>query len=115
MADETWPATLPPPDWDSEEQYYKPQRKAEFEANYIQVYPRASRGRLQLTLKWKVMTETQYQALKSFFDDNQGKSFTWTHPIAETTHTCVFSGDRLVSTPYTAAKRRNVQCPIEEV
>lgn len=112
---EDWPATLPPPDEGLEEEYYKPQTKTEFEANYIQVYPRASRGRGRWPLGWGYMDETDYQTLETFFDANQGCMFTWIHPIKATTHTCVFSSDSIKSKWRSAGGRASVQCPIEEV
>lgn len=110
-----WPSALPPPDWGTEEEAYLPQAKSEFEANYIQVYPTASRLRQRWPLKWGLLSETDYQALLTFFAANQGCMFTWTHPIAASSHVCVFSGDSIKSTPHAPGWRRNVQCHIEEV
>ena len=110
-----WPSTLPPPDEGIEEEVYKPQTKSEFQANYIQVYPRASRGRGRWPLAWGTMTETEYQALEVFFVANQGCMFTWPHPITSVQHTCVFSADSIKSKWRSAGGRSDVQCPIEEV
>ena len=98
-----------------EEEYYKPQTKTEFGANYAQVFPRATRGRGKWALVWGLLSETDYQTLQAFFAANQGCMFTWTHPIAATTHTCVFTADSIKSKWYSAGWRANVQCPIEEV
>jgi hypothetical protein len=111
-----WPSTLPPPDEGLEEEFYKPQTRTEFEANYPQVYPRASRGRRKWPLSWSLMeNESDYQALEAFFDANQGCMFTWTHPLTSAVHTCVFSADSVKSKWRSAGGRTDVQCPIEEV
>jgi hypothetical protein len=110
-----WPSTLPLPDWDCEEEDYKPQIKDEFEANYVQTGPAASRSRSKFPLGWHLMTEAEYQILKAFRDANQGSCFTYTHPIAATSHVCVFTGNSIKSKWGPVGHRSDVQCPIEEV
>lgn len=112
---DTWPATLPPPDRDCDEDYYKPQIRDEFEANYVQTGPAATRGRYKLSNKWKLMAEDDFQTLKTFFDGHQGQAFTYTHPITEESLVCIFSTDYIRSKWYSAGWRSEVQCPIEEV
>jgi hypothetical protein len=109
-----WP-TLPPPDTGIEEEFYKPQRKIEFEANYVQTAPRATRGRRRFPLGWELMTEAEYQALETFFNANQGGSFTFTHPLRSTTHACVFSADSIKHKWRSGGWVQGVQCPIEEL
>ena len=110
-----WPSNISPPDWDCEEEYYKPQIKDEFEANYVQVGPAASRGRSKFPLAWHLMSEAEYQTLLAFFAANQGSAFTYTHPIAATSHVCVFSANSIRSKWHSVGWRSDVQCPIEEV
>ncbi|HSW38147.1 MAG TPA: hypothetical protein VLL97_01495 [Acidobacteriota bacterium] len=111
-----WPAsTLPSPDFGIQEDYYKPQTKLEFEANYMQVAPRATRGRRRLPLTWRLMTEAEYQILEAFFAANQGAPFTFTHPITNVSGTYVFSGDSVGSEWASAGWRGGVKCPIEEL
>jgi hypothetical protein len=112
-----WPsiATLPPPSEGVEEDYYKPQLKNEKEGNYIQTRLRATRSRSVFPLKWNYLTEVEYQALKTFFDTNQGLIFVYTHPIEGTTHNCVFSTNSIRGAWLSAGGRANVQCPIEEI
>lgn len=110
-----WPS-IANPSKGFDEEYYLPQAKSEFEANYVQTRKIATRGRHQFALVWNQMSETDYQTLKTFFDTNQGSSFTWTHPISGTSYTCVFSGDSIKSKPGVyPGYRTNVSCPIEEL
>jgi hypothetical protein len=110
-----WPSSsLPAPDEGVEEEFYKPQIRNEKEANYIQVRPRSTRGRRIFPLTWARMTEANYQTLESFFIANQGLVFTYTHPVTNVTHNCVFSADS-VKAKWKAGWRTGIQCPIEEV
>ncbi|MCE5265670.1 MAG: hypothetical protein LLG97_19350 [Deltaproteobacteria bacterium] len=109
-----WP-TLPSPDTGTKEAVYKPQLKLEFEANYIQSAPRATRHRRRFPLTWELMTEAEYQILEAFFLANQGGSFTYTHPIRSTSHTCVFSADSIEHKWRSGGWVGGVSCPIEEI
>ena len=115
MADPVWPSTMPLPDEGVEEEFYKPQRKMEFEANYGQTGPRATRGRRRFPLAWNYLSETDFQTLEAFFNTNQGSSFTYTHPIRSTTHTCVFATDSIKHKWRAAGGVAEVKCPIEEL
>ncbi|HSV27247.1 MAG TPA: hypothetical protein VLH60_05080 [Sedimentisphaerales bacterium] len=110
-----WPTMLPPPSQGVEEELYRPQIRAEFEANYIQTRPRASRGRRRFPLSWKIMSEDDYRMLETFFLTNQGASFEYTHPITANKHTCVFAGDSISARWMSGGRRADVRCPIEEV
>jgi hypothetical protein len=113
---ETWPSTIQKADVGTDEEYYKPQDSTEFEANYIQVRPQALRGRLNLPGHgWSRMTESEFQILQSFFDANQGATFTYTHPITGVAHTCVFMCDRIKSKWGKPGWRTDIQCPIAEL
>ncbi|HSW39593.1 MAG TPA: hypothetical protein VLL97_08900 [Acidobacteriota bacterium] len=112
----SWPSSLPPPDWGLEEEYYKPQLKMEFEANYGQSRPKATRGQDRWgNLGWGILEEAHYQTLKAFFSVNQGSVFLWTHPITGVSHNCRFSADSIKSSFGFPGWRKNVQCPIEEI
>ena len=111
----SWPFTLPQPTIGIEEEHYKPAKKTEFEANYTQTRLTASRSRKKFPLNWKYLSETDYQTLETFFDNNQGSMFYWTHPITSVTHNCTFSGDTIKSKWHTKTGRTDIQCPIEEV
>jgi hypothetical protein len=111
---EQWPNTLPPPDKGTQEGFYKPQRKLEFEANYVQTAPRATRGRRRFELKWQILTESEYQTLEGFFDANQGTAFEYVHPLRGTTHMCVFSSDEIKHQWRSGDQVGVVECQIEE-
>jgi hypothetical protein len=111
MAD--WPS-IDNPDYGLDEEYYKPQVRQEFEANYVQSRPRSTRGRSRWALHWDLLSEADYQTLLAFFAANQGGVFTWIHPISSASYTCRFSGDVLKSR-IVMPDCRAVDCPIEEV
>jgi len=112
----TWPSTLPPPSSGIDEEYYRPQERMDFEANYVQVASKSLRGKKRWPdFGWEILTETEYQILESFFDANQGGSFTFTHPITGVSHTCIFSADSVKGKLGAGGIRTNVRCPIEEL
>lgn len=110
-----WP-TLPTPSWGLEEEYYKPQVRTEFEQNYVQSRPAVTSGKHRWpNLGWSLLSETDYQSLETFFETNQGNSFTFTHPMSGVSYTCRFSSDSIRSRFKSPGWRMDVQCPIEEV
>lgn len=111
----SWPSTLPKPSYGFGEEFYKPQIKTEFEANYGQSRPSVTRSRRRWTLVWKMLSEANYQILRAFFDANQGGAFTWTHPASGASYSCRFSSDSIKSQLIYVGWRSDVQCPIEEV
>jgi len=98
-----------------EEEYYLPQKRTDFEANYVQTRKSVTRGRGKWPLVWNILSEANYQTLLTFFKANQGNSFTWIHPVSSVSYTCIFSADsikgKIGKYPNT---RESVQCPIEE-
>lgn len=112
MAD--WPGISPPSEDGFEETTYKPKVRTETEANYTIVRPKVSRARKRWKLSWPLMTEADYQLLDAFFNQYQGSSFTWQHPVTSTNYTCVFSGDSLTSS-FVVTGYRSVSCDIEEL
>ena len=111
-----WPSSLPTPSWGLEEEYYKPQAKVEFEANYVQSRPTLTRGRDRWgNLGWALLSEAEYQTLKTFFDENQGSIFTFVHPMSGVSYSCRFTPDSIKSKYKSPGWRADVQCPIEEI
>ena len=92
---------------------YLPQVKNEFEANYVQSRPRATRAVERWNLGWEALPEADFQTLRTFFVANQGGLFTWTHPVTSTVYTCRFSGNGLKYS-FAYPGHRRVECPIEE-
>lgn len=103
------------PDFKTTPVFYKPRVQTEFEGNYIQSRARATRGRHKWTLNWSYMSETNYQTLETFFNDNIGNSFTWTHPVTSTSYTCVFGSDNITCDEQIPGFRSGVSIQIEEV
>lgn len=110
-----WPAALPSPSLGMSEEIYLPQLKSEFEANYIQSRPRATREIRRWNLKWNAMSESNYQTLETFFIANQGSSFTWPHPVTATNYSVRFSDDNIKSSFNNSPGYRAVEVNIEEV
>ena len=96
---------------------YLPTVRTEFEGNYVQSRLRTTRARRQWSLKWNVMTETDYQTLRAFFLSYQGSAFNWIEPVTSTPYVCRFSNDTLTSTHIDkgAEHYRSVELNIEEV
>jgi hypothetical protein len=95
---------------------YKPQIKMEFEANYVQTRPAGSRTRRRFNLKWDALTSADFNTLATFFDTNQGGSFTITAPPPDSTsYTCVFATDEIGFKFNNRTHYFDVTCPIEEL
>lgn len=109
----TWPS-ISNPDFGMTEETYLPVVRTEKEANYVQIRKRTTRSRGRWNLSWKAMLEADYQSLLTFFEANQGTSFTWTHPKSAVSYTCVFSEDSLTSR-IISPTRRSVNVVIEEL
>ena len=74
---------------------HKAQNKGNFEAGYVQSVVRNTRGRYRFILNWKNMPIDELVILETYFENNQGSTFSWTHPITETTYTVRFSTDEI--------------------
>jgi hypothetical protein len=90
----TWPA-IAAPTFTTGGAIYRPQIRTEFEGNYVQSRPRATRATRRWTLVWNAMTEAHYQLLDAYFIANIGVTFSWTEPITTTSYTVRFSEDSL--------------------
>lgn len=108
-----WPS-ISQPSYNSGEEYYRPQIKTEFEANYAQSRPSATRSIFRWSLKWESMSATDYSTLKTFFNTNQGNSFTWIHGITNVSYTVRFSENSLKA-QYVNPDYVRVEVNIEEV
>lgn len=109
----SWPSIIKP-SIPLEEETIKAQLRTEFEAGYVHSRARDTRARTRWNLKWKSMSETDYQTLKSFFESNVGGSFTWTHPVSSASYTVRFTTEVLTGhVPLNG--RREVAVGLEEV
>lgn len=73
----------------------KKQIRSDFSAGYVQSRPLWTRMRKQFELSWSTMKSSDLSTLESFFESNQGGSFTWTHPETGASYTCLFSDDSI--------------------
>lgn len=71
------------------------QLRDEFEAGYVQSRKRDTRGRRRWMLEWKGMPEADFSTLMTFFEANQGGTFTWTNPETSTGYTVRFAEDEI--------------------
>lgn len=108
----TWPASLPNPSR-LREVPKKGQIRAEFEAGYTQSRAKWTRTRRLFELEWLALTESEKSTLDTFFDNNLGGTFTWTHPVNETSYTVRFTDDELDET-YVPIGRWRVRLRLEE-
>lgn len=107
-----WPS-IAKPDFPMEEERSFPVLRSEFESGAVQTRLRFSKKRLIANLSWAAMTEANYGTLETFFDANQGLTFTWTHPVTSVAYTMRFKGDSLQSS-HIANGRRTVTVGLEE-
>ena len=73
----TFPATLPKPSIGSGGEVHKAQVRTPFEGGYVQSRAKYTRTRKRFSLRWKALTEAQFEILENFFDANQGGSFNY--------------------------------------
>lgn len=91
----------------------KKQQRSEFDAGYVQSRPLWTRTRKKWKLDWSAMSMTDLDTLQTFFSDNQGGEFTWTHPETGVSYTARFSNDSFESNRVSAGFYR-VTIEIEE-
>lgn len=65
------------------------------EAGYVSTRAKWTSSKKHFALSWDGMYSADKATLETFFNTNQGTTFTWTHPELDTSHTCLFSDDSL--------------------
>lgn len=111
MAD--WPLTVAP-SYGMEEEYYKPQIRAEFENGAVTSRARATKGKRRWPrLTWPALSAADWATLQAFFESKQGATFTWPHPRTAVVHTVRFSGNSL-SASYNLPGRVAITLGLEE-
>jgi len=76
----------------------RPVHRTSFEANYQQVIRKAVRSRRIWTTEWKnsiLLTSTEFNLIRTFFNSYQGEYFDWVHPYTSVTHSVTFNADEL--------------------
>lgn len=89
-----WPS-IAQPTYTTGGETYLPQIRTEFEGNYVQSRPRATRAIRRWTLVWKSMTDGDFSSLESAFISDMGTTFSWTEPVTSTSYTVRYSTDSL--------------------
>ena len=77
-----------------------PAYSTEKEGPYVQQRRKWSKAKKVFLLEWDekcALTEADYQLLETFFLDNQGLAFTWTHVATAVSYTVMFIQDSLDS------------------
>jgi len=95
----------------------KGQLKSEFDAGYVQSRPKFTRSRKHFELSWNVMTDADKETLETFFDNNLGDTFTWDHPLADSSdssYTVRFVEDELQAGYILGTNHWKVQLTLEE-
>lgn len=111
----SYPSTLPAPRANMSGSVYLPQVRDEMENGSVATRKRFTKAREKLTgFGWDYLTEAQYEALREFFLEVQGGSFTWTHPVRGTTYTLLSSADELIYQHNPGGGYANVEWPLEE-
>lgn len=73
----------------------KPARKVEFEGGYQQQRPKFTRKYKTFEFEHKFLNDAQAQELETFFDNNQGLEFEFTHPKTLEAFNVTFQMDSL--------------------
>lgn len=91
----------------------KAQIRSDFEAGYVQSRAQWTRSRKIFELSWANMTNSDKETLETYFDNNLGSTFSWTHPYTDTTYTVRFAEDQ-ISAEYIHVGYWNVEVILEE-
>jgi hypothetical protein len=92
-----YPVT-PKPFMDSVFETRKEAIQTESEAAYIMSRPRCTRSKELFTLNYRGLTLEQFQSLRTFFLENQGKNFTFLSPFDGIIYSTTFNMDSIKPT-----------------
>lgn len=107
-----WPS-IPNPSYPFNESIQKRQIKSDFESGHVLSRAAATVSKRAFELRWNALPEADYTTLETFFKDNIGLTFTWTHPVTAEVITVRFSEDKIESSiPFTG--HRSVKLMLEE-
>lgn len=90
----SWPSTLPIPEG-IEETLSKPTQSSSNLTGYTEHSQENVITTKTFNISWGMLTSTEKETLITFFADNMGGNFSWTHPVSETDYTVVFVDDTL--------------------
>lgn len=89
----SWPSISTPAKVN--EAIVKVAHRSSSEAGYVHTRAKWTSNKRTFSLAWNVMTSANKATLETFFDTNQGTTFSWTHPDTDASHTCLFSDDSI--------------------
>ena len=107
----TWPNIAEPSRMTERKQ--KAQIKSDMSAGYVQSRAKWTRSRKVFELSWNAMSDADKGLLETFFGDNIGGTFTWTHPLSGTSYTVRF-GEGELSARYVYVSRWQIDLMLEE-
>lgn len=91
--------TVARPDYNSYTQrIIKPARRTEFDGNAVSTRPRATVTRRAFSIGWRSMTQSDKDAVFTFFEKYQGFAFYYTPPLESVAILVVFGDDELSAT-----------------
>ena len=108
-----WPS-IALPTYTTGGEVYKPQIRTEFEGNYVQSRPRATRATRRWTLVWTAMTEANYGTLETAYLTDIGTTFSWNEVVTGNAYTVRYSEDSLRS-QHVNKGIRSVQIGLETI
>lgn len=80
----TYP-TKPTPAIGSARAIIKPALRSQSESGYIYTRAKFTRQKSKYTLNYPLLTKSELETLVNFFNENQGQSFKFTHPLEKRT------------------------------
>lgn len=107
----SWPSIQTPSSLKETPQ--KGQIRSNFEDGYVQSRSKWTRSRKVFNLQWNAMSNSDKETLVTFFENNLGSTFTWTHPVSSTNYTVRFKDDE-VEFDYVSINYWKVQLTLEE-
>ena len=88
--------------------------RSKSEAGYTKVRKRFTLAKDSRGLNWNFISNSDFNTLRTFFEDNQGGSFYWTDPYTFETREYYFLDDEL-NWEETAPGFKSVELNIEEI
>lgn len=77
------------------QQLSRHQVKTGFEGGTVQSFPKHTSSRWVFTLGWAALPDADFISLYQHFDQNQGTTFNYTHPLTSTVYSVRYADDAL--------------------
>lgn len=89
----TYPS-FPKPAVGSSRSIINPTFRSKSEAGYTMSRRKYTRAKREYSLSYPLLTMEQLAILESFFNENQGEKFKFTHPLESIERICIFAMDK---------------------